>query len=194
MASTSRPLRSTTGRTGTPPTSSRASEGRTPEEAAEAWRAPRRTVPATACRRRGSVLLPTAILISGSGAIRGRGRMVMRYARAVRLSWRPRGRRAQTKTRRCVTLADTLDAAKTHGRSDVEPSLEAPAEEVTRLRDCLNDVASIMALPAQSTAGEPGHVVGHRTRRAARNAPGGICMRAVERSGGWAFHRDGASR
>ena len=35
MASTKRPLRSTTGRTGTPPTSSRASSGRTPEEAAK---------------------------------------------------------------------------------------------------------------------------------------------------------------
>ena len=34
------------------------------------------------------------------------------------------------------------------------------ADEVTRLRDCLNDVATIMALPAQSTAGEPDHVVG----------------------------------
>ena len=33
------------------------------------------------------------------------------------------------------------------------------ADEVTRLRDCLNDLASIMALPAQSTAGEPDHIV-----------------------------------
>ena len=37
-------------------------------------------------------------------------------------------------------------------RCDVEPPLESPAEEVTRLRDCLNDLVSIMALPAQSTA------------------------------------------
>ena len=36
MAGTSRPRRSTTGRTGTPPTSSRASEGKTAEEAAAA--------------------------------------------------------------------------------------------------------------------------------------------------------------
>ncbi len=37
---------------------------------------------------------------------------------------------------------------------------ESVADEVTRLRDCLNDVVSIMALPAQWTGGEPDHIVG----------------------------------
>ena len=36
---------------------------------------------------------------------------------------------------------------------------EYSAEEVTRLRDCLNDVVSITALPAQWTGGEPAQVV-----------------------------------
>jgi PAS domain S-box-containing protein len=37
----------------------------------------------------------------------------------------------------------------------VEPPLEYPAEEVTRLRDSLNDLRGIMALPALWTGGEP---------------------------------------
>ena len=54
-----------------------------------------------------------------------------------------------------LPCAETLDAANTHGRSDVEPPLESPAEEVTRLRDSLNDLRGIMALPALWTGGEP---------------------------------------
>jgi PAS domain S-box-containing protein len=45
-------------------------------------------------------------------------------------------------------------------RSDVEPSLESSAEEVTRLRDCLNDLVRIMALPALRAGGEPVQIVG----------------------------------
>ena len=58
-----------------------------------------------------------------------------------------------------LPCADTLHAANTHGRSDVEPPLESPAEEVTRLRDSLNDLRSIMALPALWTGGEPPRIV-----------------------------------
>jgi hypothetical protein len=55
--------------------------------------------------------------------------------------------------------AATLDAAKTHGRSDVEPPLESPAEEVTRLRESLNDLRGIMALRALWAGGEPPRIV-----------------------------------
>ena len=58
-----------------------------------------------------------------------------------------------------LPCADTLHAAKTHGRSDVEPPPESPAEEVTRLRDSLNDLRGIMALPAVWTGGEPPRIV-----------------------------------
>ena len=37
----------------------------------------------------------------------------------------------------------------------MKPLLESPAEEVTRLRDSLNDLRGIMALPALWTGGEP---------------------------------------
>jgi PAS domain-containing protein len=37
--------------------------------------------------------------------------------------------------------------------------LEPPAEDATRLRDCLNDLAGIMALPALWTGGEPPRIV-----------------------------------
>jgi PAS domain S-box-containing protein len=36
---------------------------------------------------------------------------------------------------------------------------ESPAEEVTRLRGCLNDLVSMMALPALSTGGEPSQIL-----------------------------------
>ena len=41
----------------------------------------------------------------------------------------------------------------------MEPPLESPAEEVTRLRDSLNDLRGIMALPALWTGGEPPRIV-----------------------------------
>jgi PAS domain S-box-containing protein len=41
----------------------------------------------------------------------------------------------------------------------VEPPLESPAEEVTRLRDSLNDLRGIMALPAVWSGGEPPRIV-----------------------------------
>jgi PAS domain S-box-containing protein len=41
----------------------------------------------------------------------------------------------------------------------MEVPLESAADEVTRLRDCLNDLVSITALPALSTGGEPGQIL-----------------------------------
>jgi PAS domain S-box-containing protein len=41
----------------------------------------------------------------------------------------------------------------------MDAPFESSAEEVARLRDCLTDLASIMALPALSTGGEPGQIV-----------------------------------
>jgi PAS domain S-box-containing protein len=41
----------------------------------------------------------------------------------------------------------------------VEPPIESPAQEVTRLRDVLNDLRGIMALPALWTGGEPPRIV-----------------------------------
>ena len=41
----------------------------------------------------------------------------------------------------------------------MEPPLESPADEVTRLRDSLNDLRSIMALPAVWTGGEAPRIV-----------------------------------
>ena len=41
----------------------------------------------------------------------------------------------------------------------MEAPLESAADEITRLRDCLNDLVSITALPALSTGGEPGQIV-----------------------------------
>src|ERR687892_261474 len=58
-----------------------------------------------------------------------------------------------------IPCAATLDAANTHGRADVEPLLESPADEVTRLRDSLNDLRGIMALPALWAGGEPPPIV-----------------------------------
>jgi hypothetical protein len=40
-----------------------------------------------------------------------------------------------------------------------EAAAESPAEEVTRLRGCLNDLATMMALPALSTGGEPSQIL-----------------------------------
>jgi PAS domain S-box-containing protein len=42
----------------------------------------------------------------------------------------------------------------------VQPPLEAPAEEAARLRRCLNDLVSVMALPALWAGGEPRQIVG----------------------------------
>jgi len=41
----------------------------------------------------------------------------------------------------------------------MDAGYESSAEEVARLRDCLNDLASIMALPALSSGSEPGQIV-----------------------------------
>lgn len=43
--------------------------------------------------------------------------------------------------------------------SDVEPPLESPADEVTRLRDALNELRGIMARPALWSGGEPPRIV-----------------------------------
>jgi hypothetical protein len=42
----------------------------------------------------------------------------------------------------------------------MDAPLESATDEVTRLRDCLNDLVSIMALPAVGTSGEPARIVG----------------------------------
>jgi hypothetical protein len=42
----------------------------------------------------------------------------------------------------------------------VEAPLESAADEATRQRGCLNDLLSIMALPALWTGGEPRRIVG----------------------------------
>jgi PAS domain S-box-containing protein len=44
-------------------------------------------------------------------------------------------------------------------RTDVGAPREHSAEDVTRLRDCLNDLVSIMALPARLPGGEPAQIV-----------------------------------
>src|ERR1700752_4595039 len=44
-------------------------------------------------------------------------------------------------------------------RSDVESPIEAPADEAARLRRCLNDLVSIMALPALWTGKKPRQIV-----------------------------------
>ena len=41
----------------------------------------------------------------------------------------------------------------------MEPPLESPADEVARLRDSLNDLRGIMALPALWTGSEPPRIV-----------------------------------
>jgi PAS domain S-box-containing protein len=74
-----------------------------------------------------------------------------------------------------VPCADTLDVSNAHGRQaswrrirrrrpafrvarrrcDVQALHEYPADEVARLRDCVNDLDNIMALPARWTGGDP---------------------------------------
>jgi hypothetical protein len=44
-------------------------------------------------------------------------------------------------------------------RSDREVPVEFPAEEVSRLRGCLNDLIGIMALPALWAGGEPPRIL-----------------------------------
>jgi PAS domain S-box-containing protein len=44
-------------------------------------------------------------------------------------------------------------------RSSVEEQLENPAEEIRRLRRCINDLVSLLALPAVWSGGEPAQVV-----------------------------------
>ena len=41
----------------------------------------------------------------------------------------------------------------------MEAPLESATDEIVRLRDCLNDLFGITALPALSTGGEPGLIV-----------------------------------
>jgi PAS domain S-box-containing protein len=60
--------------------------------------------------------------------------------------------------------------------SDVEPPLESPADEVTRLRDALNELRGIMARPALWTGGEPPRIV-----NAALDTLSGIANKVEER-------------
>ena len=67
----------------------------------------------------------------------------------------------------------------------MDTAREYSVEEATRLRDCLNDVASIMALPAQSTAGEPGHVVATVLDALLEMLPAAfVCVRLNDPEGG----------
>src|SRR5918995_633460 len=54
------------------------------------------------------------------------------------------------------TLVETASA---QGRPDVEPPLESPAEEVTRLRDALAELRSLMTRPGLWAGGEPPGIV-----------------------------------
>ena len=72
--------------------------------------------------------------------------------------------------------------------------LGSAADEVARLRDCLNDLVSITALPALSTGGEPGQIVRTLLDTLFGTLRLAFVMCAVERSRGRDFHRDGASR
>src|SRR3712207_2642446 len=84
-----------------------------------------------------------------------------------------------------LPCTDTLDVANTHGRRapsrearhgfpwlavrptasaarrrcDMDAPRESATEEVARLRGCLHDLASITALPALWTSGEPAQIV-----------------------------------
>ena len=42
--------------------------------------------------------------------------------------------------------------------ADMKDPLESPAEEITRLSACLNDLVRITTLPALSTGGEPARI------------------------------------
>ena len=65
---------------------------------------------------------------------------------------------------------------------------ESSAEEVARLRDCLNDLASIMALPALSTGGEPGRIVSTLTDALlGRLQLAFVCVRLNDPEGGPSF-------
>jgi hypothetical protein len=44
-------------------------------------------------------------------------------------------------------------------RSDMAAPLEYPAEEIKHLQRCINDLVSILALPAMWTGAEPSQVV-----------------------------------
>lgn len=60
--------------------------------------------------------------------------------------------------------------------SDVEPPLESPPDEVTRLRDALNELRGIIARPALWTGGEPPRIV-----NAALDTLSGIANEVEER-------------
>ena len=58
-------------------------------------------------------------------------------------------------------------------------------EEITRLHDCVNHLVSIMALPAESTAGEPPHVVGTILDALLEMLPAAfVCVRLNDPNGG----------
>jgi len=40
----------------------------------------------------------------------------------------------------------------------MEPPIEQPVEEIKRLQRCVNDLVSILALPAMWTGGDPAHI------------------------------------
>jgi PAS domain S-box-containing protein len=67
----------------------------------------------------------------------------------------------------------------------MDAPVESSAEEVARLRDCLNDLASIMALPALSTGGEPGQIMSTLTDALIGTLPlTFVCVRLNDPGGG----------
>ena len=42
---------------------------------------------------------------------------------------------------------------------NMEVQLDHPAEEIKRLQRCINDLVSVLALPAMWSGGEPGQIV-----------------------------------
>ena len=129
---------------GTPDTSWRASGDGVPRKRPKMAHSAS-NVPATACGHRGSRAIRLSHVIGQFRTASGPGELSPESNRR----WHGDA----------LPCAETLDAANTHGRSDVEPPLESPAEEVTRLRDSLNDLRGIMALPAVWTGGEPPRIV-----------------------------------
>src|SRR5262245_16276694 len=57
-----------------------------------------------------------------------------------------------------AAVEDTMMLSTEDVDSDVP--VDASADEVTRLRGCLNDLVSIVALPAAWAGSEPGEIVG----------------------------------
>ena len=67
----------------------------------------------------------------------------------------------------------------------MEAPLGSAADQVTRLRDCLNDLLSITALPALSTGGEPGQIARPLLDALLGTLRLAFVLCAVQRARGW---------